>query len=158
MIEPDLSTPGAGGAAQNDVESALRKFGLALAAHASDRLLELNLTIPQLRIIRTVDRLGRASGRQLADVFGVSPAAIVPVSDRLEAMGFLHRVRDTEDRRICWFELTDAGASALDLVSAAIAENIRPALQALSDRDQKTLAGILDTLTSVLTGSHRIGT
>lgn len=158
MIKPELTAPQSEGATQNHVESALRKFGLALAAHASDRLLELNLTIPQLRIIRTVDRLGRASGRQLADVFGVSPAAIVPVSDRLEAMGFLHRVRDTKDRRICWFELTDAGAGALDLVSAAIAANVRPALQALSDRDQETLAGILDNLTSVLTGSHRIGT
>ena len=154
MIKAGLSRGRAGGAAQDLVESALRRFGLTLAAHASDRLLELNLTIPQLRIIRTVDRLGRASGRQLADVFGVSPAAIVPVCDRLEAMGFLRRVRDTADRRICWFELTDAGAGALDLVSAAIAANIRPALEALSDRDQRTLAAILDTLTSVLTQSH----
>jgi DNA-binding MarR family transcriptional regulator len=159
MIKPGLTT-GAGsvGSAQDRVESALRRFGFALAAHASDRLLELNLTIPQLRIIRNVDRLGRASGRQLADVFGVSPAAIVPVCDRLEAMGFLRRVRDTEDRRICWFELTDAGAGTLDLVSATIAANIKPALGALTDRDQSTLAGILDTLTGVLTASQETTT
>lgn len=155
MIKPGLSTGrGAVGSPQDRVESALRRFGFALAAHASDRLLELNLTIPQLRIIRNVDRLGRASGRQLADVFGVSPAAIVPVCDRLEAMGFLRRVRDTEDRRICWFELTDRGTGTLDLVSTTIAANIKPALKALSDRDQTTLAAILETLTRVLTASH----
>lgn len=155
MIKPGLSTGGGTvGSPQDRVESALRRFGFALAAHASDRLLELNLTIPQLRIIRNVDRLGRASGRQLADVFGVSPAAIVPVCDRLEAMGFLRRVRDTEDRRICWFELTDRGTGTLDLVSTTIAANIKPALKALSDRDQTTLAAILETLTRVLTASH----
>jgi DNA-binding MarR family transcriptional regulator len=158
MIKPGLSIGGRSVVASQDrVESALRRFGFALAAHASDRLLELNLTIPQLRIIRNVDRLGRASGRQLADVFGVSPAAIVPVCDRLEAMGFLRRVRDTEDRRICWFELTESGAGTLDLVSTTIAANIKPALAALSYRDKETLAGILDTLTRVLTADQRSG-
>ncbi len=139
------------GESQHIAEQALRRFGFALSAHASDRLLDLNLTIPQLRIIKAIDRLGRASGRQLADEFGVSPAAIVPVCDRLERMGFLRRVRDTEDRRICWFELTEAGAGTLDVVSANISANIRPALAALSDGDRQKLATILDTLTAVLT-------
>ena len=157
MIKAGLSTGRSIGSARDLVEAALRRFGLALAAQASDRVLELNLTIPQLRIIRNIGRLGRASGRQLADIFGVSPAAIVPVCDRLEGMGFLRRVRDTEDRRICWFELTEVGAGTLDLVTSTIAANIGPALGALSDRDQKALAGILDTLTGVLTASQRPG-
>ncbi len=145
------------GKSQHEAEQALRRFGFALTAHASDRLLDLNLTIPQLRIIRTVDRLGRASGRRLADEFGVSPAAIVPVCDRLERMGFLRRVRDTEDRRICWFELTDAGPGTLDVISANISANIRPALAALSDGDRKRLAAILETLTGALTESQQAG-
>ena len=143
------------GTSQHEAEQALRRFGFAMTSHASDRLLDLNLTIPQLRIIKTVDRLGRASGRGLADEFGVSPAAIVPVCDRLERMGFLRRVRDTEDRRICWFELTDAGLGILDVISANISANIRPALAALSDGDRKTLAAILETLTGALTESQR---
>lgn len=135
-------------------EQAMRRFGIALGSQMSDRLLHLNLSIPQLRIIKTIDRLGRASGRQLADEFGVSPAAIVPVCDRLERMGFLRRVRDTDDRRICWFELTDDGAGTLDIVSRNIASRIRPALRALSDEDRKALVGILETLTDALSRGH----
>lgn len=145
------------GTSLHEAEQALRRFGFALTSHASDRLLDLNLTIPQLRIIKTVDRLGRASGRRLADEFGVSPAAIVPVCDRLERMGFLRRVRDTEDRRICWFELTDTGVGSLDILSTSIGSRIRPALAALSEADRMTLAEILDTLSDVLTRSHSNG-
>lgn len=153
-----MTTPRSGGGSPLVAEQALRRFGFALTAHASDRLLDLNLTIPQLRVIRTIDRLGRASGRRLADEFGVSPAAIVPVCDRLERMGFLRRVRDTQDRRICWFELTDAGLGTLDVVTSNISASIRPALAALSDGERQTLAVILDTLTGVLTRSNRAGT
>lgn len=142
---------------QDLAEAALRRFGTALASHASDRLLNLNLTMPQLRIIKTVDRLGRASGRQLAEEFDVSPAAIVPVCDRLERMGYLRRVRDTEDRRICWFELTDAGLGTLDVLSASISSRVRPAIAALSRNDRRTLAAILDTLSGVLARGHANG-
>lgn len=131
-------------------ETAFRRFGFALTAHASNRLLDLNLTIPQLRIIKTVERLGRASGRQLADEFGVSPAAIVPVCDRLEAMGFVRRVRDTTDRRILWFELTESGAGILDIMSASMHSRIKPAIAALSESDREALIGILDALAGAL--------
>jgi DNA-binding MarR family transcriptional regulator len=140
---------------QEAAEQALRGFGMALSAHASDRFLDLNLTIPQMRIIRTVGRLGRASGRQLADEFGVSPAAIVPVCDRLESSGFLRRVRDTEDRRICWFELTKSGAKTLDMVSSSIHAHVKPALAKLSYADRARLVAILDTLTKALNDSIR---
>src|SRR5215470_9695633 len=123
-------------ASRDRAEAAMRRFGSALSSRASDRLLNLNLTMPQLRIIKIVGRLGRASGRQLADEYGVSPAAIVPVCDRLERMGFLRRVRDTNDRRICWFELTDTGVGALDIVTSAISARVRPALAELSDGDR----------------------
>ena len=135
----------------------MRRFGSALSSRASDRLLNLNLTMPQLRIIKTVGRLGRSSGRQLADEFNVSPAAIVPVCDRLERMGFLRRVRDTHDRRICWFELTETGVSSLDILSTSIGSRIRPALAALSEGERMTLAEILDTLSDVLTRGHPDG-
>lgn len=157
MIKATLTRGPSTSASRDRAEAALRRFGAALSSQASDRLLNLNLTMPQLRIIKTVDRLGRASGRQLADEFDVSPAAIVPVCDRLERMGFLRRVRDTQDRRICWFELTDTGVGSLDILSTSIGSRIRPALTALSEADRMTLAEILDTLSDVLTRSHSNG-
>ena len=136
---------------QDPAEDALRRLGMALAGRARDRLLELDLTPPQLRILRAIERLGRASGRQLADEFRVSPAAIAQVCARLETLGLLRRVRDTEDRRICWFELTAEGASALNFVAYSIHSQIKPALGALSHDDRQTLVRILNVLTDALT-------
>jgi DNA-binding MarR family transcriptional regulator len=136
---------------QDSAEDALRRLGMALAGRARDRLLELDLTPPQLRILRAIERPGRASGRQLADEFRVTPAAIAQVCVRLEALGMLRRVRDTEDRRICWFELTAEGASTLNFVGYSIHSQIKPALAALKPEDLHTLVRILNVLADALT-------
>jgi DNA-binding MarR family transcriptional regulator len=139
----------------DSAEAALHRFATALSGHASDRLLKLNLTIPQMKLLRTVDRLGRASGRTLAEEFSVTPSAIVPICDRLEAQGYLRRLRDTKDRRICWFEVTEKGARMLATLSSSIHSHIRPALDKLSRADRETLAGILDVLASALRRDDR---
>jgi DNA-binding MarR family transcriptional regulator len=131
-------------------ERALKRFGTAVTARAGDAFLDLNLTVAQMRVLRAIARLGRTSGRQLADELGVSPAAIVPVSDRLEAQGYLHRVRDTDDRRICWLELTPSGAALLDGLMARIRSRVRPALAKLPARDRQQLAAMLDELAEAL--------
>lgn len=153
MIKTALMKDGPGADASRDAaECALRKFGMAMMRHAGDRIFELNLTMPQMKVLRAIERLGRASGRQLADEFGVSPAAIVPVCDRLQSMDLVRRVADSNDRRIRWFELTREGTSTLDVVSARVRSRIRPALAALSADDRVTLARILDGLADALGG------
>lgn len=151
MIKTALTKDGpASDATQEATECALRKFGMALVRHVGDRMFELNLTMPQVKVLRTVERLGRASGRQLADEFGISPAAVVPVCDRLEALNLVRRVVDSNDRRIRWFELTREGTATLDVVSSRIRSRIRPALAALSRDDRETLVRILDVLADAL--------
>jgi DNA-binding MarR family transcriptional regulator len=94
------------------VQSAER-FAAANEARAIALMLKLELTMPELRTVMTVRRLGRANGRQLAAALGLTPAAVVGIGDKLESRGYLRRIADAYDRRITWFELTPKGAAAL---------------------------------------------
>src|SRR5436305_6325036 len=78
-----------------------------------------NLTIAQMRAMHAIGQAGRLSGRQLARGLHVSPAAVVPLCDRLERDGYVNRVPDTADRRITWFELSEHGRKTIDEVSWA---------------------------------------
>jgi DNA-binding MarR family transcriptional regulator len=70
-------------------------------------MLKLDVTMPQLRTLMTIRRLGRAHGRQLAAANKVTPGAVVAICDQLEKRGYVRRVTDTHDRRITWFEVTE---------------------------------------------------
>jgi len=132
------------------VVEALHRFRAAIGQHLMAILLDLNLSLPQLRALKVIHDLGQASGRQLARELGVSPASVVPLCDRLQEQGYVERVRDTEDRRICWFRLTQAGTELMQGLSAIGRSRIVPALARLPPTDRAFLVRVLDTLTAVI--------
>src|SRR5260370_4255628 len=76
-------------------------------------MLDMELTMTQLRALMPIRRLGRAHGRQLAATLGVTPGAIVAICDHLEHSGYVRGGTDTRDRRITWFEVTEQGGVGL---------------------------------------------
>lgn len=59
------------------------------------------------RCLDLIDRRGRVSAGQLANDSGLTTGAVTAVIDRLEAAGYVRRIRDTLDRRKIWVELTE---------------------------------------------------
>lgn len=59
------------------------------------------------RCLDIIDRFGKVSAGQLAIESGLTTGAVTAVIDRLEAAGYVCRVRDPVDRRKVWVELTD---------------------------------------------------
>jgi DNA-binding MarR family transcriptional regulator len=66
--------------------------------------------------------------------------------DRLEQAGLIARGPDPDDRRGTLITLTAAGRRLIDSVTEAHLENERRLLAALSDADQRRLAGLLRAL------------
>jgi len=60
-----------------------------------------------MRCLDILDRLGRLTAGQLAEQTGLTTGAVTTVIDRLEKAGYARRVRDTDDRRRIYVELTD---------------------------------------------------
>ena len=88
------------------VVDALARLRAASAVEAMELWLRLDMTMPQFVVLHLIWRTERISGRQLAKELGVTPASVVKVCDRLQARGYVERVRDIEDRRVWWFQLT----------------------------------------------------
>lgn len=132
------------------VVSALERIRTVLIAHLAPRWLEVNLTMAQVHVLHAIRRLGRISGRQLAAELGVSPAAVVPVCDRLEQQGYIERVRDVSDRRILWLQLTVSGLELVDGFAGGGKARITRALLALSDEDRAALVRSLEALAAIL--------
>ncbi len=59
------------------------------------------------RCLDIIARLDRVSAGQLANESGLTTGAVTAVVDRLERSGYVHRIRDSLDRRKVWLECTD---------------------------------------------------
>lgn len=58
------------------------------------------------RCLDIIERIGRVSAGQLANHAGLTTGAVTAVVDRLEAAGYVTRIRDPLDRRKIWVEPT----------------------------------------------------
>ena len=108
-----------------EVVLAAKRFVAAIETRSITLMLQLDLTMPQLRAVMTIRRLGRANGRLLSAALRLTPGAVVAICDHLEERGYVRRVADTSDRRITWFELTEQGAVALKATPAIVAAKSR---------------------------------
>ena len=78
------------------------------------QLTNIDLTMPQLKVLFVVVSLGRATMSQLARTIGMTLSTATGVADRLVAQGLVCRVHDDIDRRLVWLQPTAASA---DLVA-----------------------------------------
>jgi len=58
------------------------------------------------RCMDIIDRHGRVTAGQLAAESGLTTGAVTVVVDRLEAVGYVERKRDSDDRRKVWISIT----------------------------------------------------
>ena len=94
-----------------------------------------------LRCMDIVDRAGQVTAGALARESGLSSGAVTTVIDRLEAAGYVRRVRDDTDRRRVLVELTDEARRRAWEVWGPIAEE---AGRMFAAYDEEQLRFILD--------------
>jgi DNA-binding MarR family transcriptional regulator len=83
---------------------------------------KLGINRTDLRCLNIVDNQGPITAGRLADLSGLTTAAVTAVLDRLERAGYARRVRDQPDRRQVIVELTprlaECGAAIWGLLGA----------------------------------------
>jgi DNA-binding MarR family transcriptional regulator len=143
---------GPSAAALRSVVSAAERLIDAVHARSFTWMLQLGLTMPQLRTLLTIRRLGQANGRQLAAALGVTPGAIVAIGDHLEEHGYVRRVIDRGDRRITWFELSDQALAALTAppALAAVRARTKAVIAGLSAEEREGFVKVADAFTEAL--------
>ncbi|MGB3916682.1 MarR family transcriptional regulator [Thiothrix litoralis] len=127
---------------------ALRRILRATELHSKHLNKTVNLTFPQLLILKKLTNENRITTSQLADELSLSRATITSIVDRLENRGLVTRERSEDDRRVIFLMLSEAGASLLKNAPPSLQENFVQRLRKLEEW-QKTM--ILSSLQQVAT-------
>lgn len=98
---------------------ALRRLMAATKGRFHNALREHGLTFPQWVVMKALARRGRLTLRELAEHLETTPANVTGIVDRMERDGLLARSRSTEDRRVTYARLTEAGHAKAEAIVGA---------------------------------------
>jgi DNA-binding MarR family transcriptional regulator len=128
----------------------LRPALLRLARNLRHETEALGVTSHQVTLLWLVrDRPG-LSLRELAEEEGISAPSLSGHVDRLEAAGFLRRVRSSDDRRRVGLELTTEGRALLKRVRARRTTWFTERLARLDEDERERLEQALPSLYALL--------
>lgn len=123
-------------------EAATRDLaGLALGSMA-----DVDVSLPQFRLLLVLSEQGRSSSTSCADALGVAGSSVTRLADRLHASGHLVRGTGDANRSVVTLELTDAGQRVVDRVTTHRRSALRRALDQLDPEERRVCAGVLDKL------------
>lgn len=102
--------------------------------------LEGAVTVPQFRLLRTLDGLGRVSCTTLATALGTAASSVTRLVDKLEAAGYVARGADAHSRTIVTVGVTESGRDVVGAVLARRHALLEEVLDAMSPMDRERAA------------------
>lgn len=127
---------------------ALRRILRATELYSKYLNKTVNLTFPQLLILKKLANQSMMTASQVADELSLSRATITSIVDRLENRGLVMRERSKDDRRVTYLMLSETGENLLKDAPTPLQEDFIQRLRKLEDW-QKTM--ILSSLQQVAT-------
>ena len=97
------------------------------------------------RCLDIVQRSGPLTAGRLADLAGLTTGAATFAIDRLEKAGYVHRRRDTADRRRVFVEMTDLAKRLGELVHRERDAVSGPMMEGLAEGELATIARFLES-------------
>ncbi|MHB8565807.1 MAG: MarR family winged helix-turn-helix transcriptional regulator [Nitrososphaerales archaeon] len=110
-------------------------------SHIMSDLRHYGLTPPQYSVLRTIGRSqnGFLPMNEIGKEMIVTFANITTIVDNLEERRLVRRIRDTDDRRIVYVELTSGGSRLFAKIYKAHRKQVAMLMQALSDEELETV-------------------
>jgi DNA-binding MarR family transcriptional regulator len=121
----------------------LAQVGAHAAMRFTERIGELDLTPPQVGLLRLVASRPGQSQQALAKQLGTPATRLVPLVDGLEKRGLIERRRNAEDRRLYALELSGDGRALMGRVARTAGSHDRTITAALTDDERATLHALL---------------
>jgi len=134
------------------VSDLLRHIHKKIQRHVLEQVQDLNLTAPQIMVLRHVDREPGLSLSALSDKLGLATSTVCGIVDRLERAGFLTRDTDPEDRRRIRLHLTPKTVALRDRVPVLKANFLAGLLAGLPEAEVNRILQALKTLATLIEG------
>lgn len=129
----------------------IERLGPLLEARFAPTLARFGLTGADFDVLATLRRAGapyRLTPTELSRAMMVSPPGATKRIDRLESRGLVRRRPSKDDRRSTTIELTARGLRAVDAAVTAHVEDEQAVVAALTPRQRRQLAALLDALSA----------
>ncbi len=117
--------------------------------------LEVDLTMPQLKVLFLLYVDGGASMGQLAGSLGVTLSTVTGIIDRLVEHRMVHREEDPHDRRLVVCRLTAEGSTTVERLNQAGRSRLAAVLDHLSPEE---LARVVEGMEVLVTAARTWGT
>lgn len=129
-------------------------FGEAMSRLMVDQLqknlAELDLTLPQVQVLRILHREGTVPTGKLAQCLKISAPATTQLTDRLLRKGLIERKHSEDDRRAVLVALSSAGRSLIDKFRERRNAIFGAALSQLSEAEQAQVVSSLRKVIAAL--------
>lgn len=119
---------------------------MMLTAGPDDPMLSLDLSMPQLKVLLVVERLGAPSMGDLAHMLGVGQPAMSALVDRLSEHGLVHREDDTQDRRVVRVHGTEASRELVQRVRLSGQNRLQRVISHLTDEELTHVVSAMEIL------------
>lgn len=130
------------------LEDVFHEMARRLQSELSQTMMH-NMTPSQFIVIKKLSG-GKTTVSELADYLGVSLSAVTSLVDRLSRSGFVERIRDEQDRRLVWLEITPVGLQVLNECIAKRKEVIKKILGQLPEEDLRSLNMIYGKILNII--------
>ncbi|MDF2922910.1 MAG: MarR family transcriptional regulator [Paenibacillaceae bacterium] len=124
---------------------ATRKISSMITEHVMK-----DITIEQYFAVRYLKKHGRCSASQLAEVCGVNRSAVTAMVDRLVAKGYVSRIRDDEDRRMVYLDITEAGDQVYLRGEERLRQLVESYLQELEESEIEAFVSIYEKIATII--------
>lgn len=126
----------------------------ALAGLRTPHLINLDLTMPQLKVLFLLWEEEGITSRALASRLGVGAPAVSSLVDRLVGQGHVSREVDPVDRRVARWRLTPAGRTLLESMVIQNRERVTRVLRRLTPGEVALVARVFSLLRVAIQQVH----
>ncbi|WP_229680212.1 MarR family winged helix-turn-helix transcriptional regulator [Saccharopolyspora thermophila] len=121
----------------------LTQLGTHAAMKFAERVSALDLTPPQVGVLRMIAGQPGLSQQNLAERLGMLPSKVVAFVDELEGRSLVTRTRSTRDRRVYELTLTEEGTELMAEIRSVAAEHEADFCRALTPDEHAQLRALL---------------
>ncbi len=149
LFMPSIKTPSVNGKSDKNrfAESLgfmLVKNALIFEKLADIRLAPLDITSSQMRVLMMIGYAGFTMASTIAKKLGSNAGGVVRSLDKLEAKGWIERIRSEKDRREVHLRLTKEGEVLIDKIPDYLKEPLNRALKGISQEEHQQLMRLLE--------------
>lgn len=130
----------------------LNRAHRAIGERARRQIERQGLRPTEFGVLEALYHKGPLTLGQVGESVLVTSGSVTPVTDKLEQRGLVARRVSSEDRRVCYAELTEAGRALMSGIFPDHAEEIRRATEGLTVEEKRIATALLRRL-----GLHAAG-